>query len=72
MPTQDLAKKSVCMMICKSLHALGELNNEHLLPTKQISDDNTSDSDTELKVKKGTRKSCALFHRKVRTISMCL
>ncbi|XP_065660737.1 endoribonuclease Dicer isoform X3 [Hydra vulgaris] len=48
--TKDLAKKSVCMIICQALHKFGELNTEHLLPM-QHSDDSASDSDSIIEQK---------------------
>ncbi|XP_065660729.1 endoribonuclease Dicer isoform X3 [Hydra vulgaris] len=52
MSSKDLAKKSVCMIICEALHAIGELSTEHLLHV-QYNDDNglESDSGSEIKQK---------------------
>nr|XP_047132460.1 endoribonuclease Dicer-like [Hydra vulgaris] len=50
MSSKDLAKKSVCMIICKALHLFGELSTEHLLPMR-YNDDNGLESDSGSKIK---------------------
>ncbi|XP_057315255.1 endoribonuclease Dicer-like isoform X2 [Hydractinia symbiolongicarpus] len=64
MPSKDLAKKYVALCVCKKLHEAGELDDENLLPVKHNVDSDESEED-ESDVKEGTRKSRAVYNRKV-------
>ena len=62
---RDRARQYVCLEICKKLHAIGELNTEHLQPIKHqktVIDDEEDDEDPM----EGTKKNRSLYKRTVR------
>ena len=62
---RDRARQYICLEICKKLHAIGELNTEHLQPVKHqkiVIEDEEDDGDRM----EGTKKSRSLYKRTVR------